>query len=124
MFKGTPENRLSAIASFERWQRSPWRHYARGKTRAPRVTLSAQILYRGADERRWRHAHVLNLSETGVLFAPARLKAGRNIEVIVSPPVAVGALSVGRQLCIGEIVRVTAQGAAARFDECRFLQDA
>ncbi len=112
------DDRRTAIALFERWQRSQWRFH--GTARARRVAVSIPILYRQPDQHHWHRAHVLNLSESGVLFGPAQLERGP-IEVIVSPPVEVGSLAVGKQVCVGEIVRVTNRGAAARFDERRFL---
>jgi hypothetical protein len=119
----TSDDRVAAIALFERWQRSPRPHY--GDDRPPRIAVSIPILYRQANDAHWHRARVLNLSETGVLFTPARLERGRPVEVILSPPASIGSLAVGKQVCRGEIVRVTHEGAAAaRFDECRFLLQA
>ena len=64
----------------------------------------------------------MNLSESGVLFGPAELQPGAEVEVILSPPIQVGSMATGKQVCAAEVVRTTETGAAAaRFDECRFL---
>ncbi len=64
----------------------------------------------------------MNLSESGVLFGPAALQPGAQVEVILSPPIQVGSMATGKQVCVGEVVRSTNGGAAAvRFEECRFL---
>jgi hypothetical protein len=40
--------------------------------------------------------------------------------VIVSPPIDVGSMASGKQVCVGEVVRTTdGGGAAAQFEECR-----
>jgi hypothetical protein len=45
-----------------------------------------------------------------------------SVEVILSPPMPVGSLPTGKQVCSAEVVRATEVGAvAARFEECRFL---
>ena len=63
-----------------------------------------------------------NLSELGVLFGPAELQPGAEVEVILSPPIQVGSMAKGKQVCVAQIVRATNGGAAAaRFEECRFL---
>ena len=44
------------------------------------------------------------------------------VEVIISSPIQVGSFATGKQVCVGEVVRVTGTGAvAARLEECRFL---
>jgi hypothetical protein len=93
--------------------------------RAARVTISIPIRYRRADEDRWSSGHVLNISESGVLFGPADLSPGTSIEVVLSPPVPIGSMPPGRQVCVAEVVRATPGGSvAARFEECRFLLEA
>jgi hypothetical protein len=64
----------------------------------------------------------VNLSESGVLFGPAELQPGAQVEIILSPPIQVGSMATGKQMCAVEVVRATDGGAAAaRFEECRFL---
>jgi len=93
--------------------------------RANRVALGIPIMYHRPGDDQWFHARVLNLSETGVLFAPSELQPGTPVEIILSPPVQVGGLASGKQVCAAEVVRTTeAHAVAARFDECRFLLEA
>ena len=93
--------------------------------RAERLSLAIPISYRRTGDHLWFQSRVVNISETGVLFEPAYLTLGTPIEVIVSPPIDVGSMASGKQVCIGEVVRTTdGGGAAARFDECRFLLEA
>lgn len=90
--------------------------------RANRVALGIPIMYHRPGDDQWFHARVLNLSESGVLFAPSELKPGTPVEIILSPPVQVGGLATGKQVCAAEVVRTTeAHAVAARFAECRFL---
>jgi hypothetical protein len=89
--------------------------------RARRVALPITIMYRRAGEEGWHPSRVVNLSESGVLFGPTELTPGTSVEVILSPPMQVGNLPTGKQLCSAEIVRATEVGVAARFEECRFL---
>jgi hypothetical protein len=66
----------------------------------------------------------MNLSESGILFGPTELQLGAAVEVMVSPPVHVGSLSRGNQVCAGEVVRSTHIGAVAvRVRSCRFMLD-
>ena len=90
--------------------------------RAKRLTLTAPITYRRAGEDAWLQGRIVNVSESGVLFAPTELEAGRSIEVIFSTPVLIDSIGPGTLVCVAEVVRTTPAGtAAARFDECRFL---
>jgi hypothetical protein len=90
--------------------------------RATRVRLPIPIMYRRTGEDIWFQSTVVNLSESGVLFGPAELQPGAEVEVILSPPIQIGSLATGRQVCTAEVVRATDGGAAAaRFEECRFL---
>jgi hypothetical protein len=90
--------------------------------RAIRVPLPIPIMYRRTGEETWFQSTVVNLSESGVLFSPAELEPGAEVEVILSPPIRVGSMATGKQLCVAEVVRATDAGAAAaRFEECRFL---
>jgi len=93
--------------------------------RADRLAIPIPITYRRAGDDHWFASRVVNISETGVLFRPADLAVGTPIEVIVSPPIALGAMAPGKQVCDGEVVRTTEAGAAAaRFDGCRFVLEA
>jgi len=93
--------------------------------RARRVEIPMSILYRRAGEEDWFTSKVLNLSESGVLFGPSELVPGTPIEVILSPPIQLGTLAPGKQVCAAEVVRTTGLGAVAvRFEECRFLLEA
>ena len=90
--------------------------------RATRVELHIPILYRLAGEDRWFQSEIHNLSESGVLFGPTDLQPGAPVEVILSPPIPIGSLAPGRQVCVAEVVRCTDIGeVAAEFKECRFL---
>ena len=91
------------------------------RPRADRVAIAIPIKYRRAGEDHWLTSRIVNISETGVLFNSTDLAIGTPIEVIVSPPVAIGSMAPGKQVCVGEVVRITEAGAAARFDDCRFL---
>ena len=90
--------------------------------RATRVPLPIPIMYRRAGEDAWFQSTIVNLSESGVLFGSAELQPGAEVEVILSPPIQVGSMATGKQVCMAEVVRATDGGAAAaRFEECRFL---
>ena len=90
--------------------------------RATRVPLPIPIMYRLAGEETWFQGTIVNLSESGVLFGPAELQPGAQVEVILSPPIQVGSMATGKQMCLAEVVRATDGGAAAaRFEECRFV---
>ena len=91
--------------------------------RATRVALSIPIAYRRLGEDHWFQSKVVNLSESGILFGPTELQTGTSIEVVVSPPVHIGSLSRGKQLCEGEVVRSTHVAVAVRVDTCRFMLD-
>ena len=75
--------------------------------RAPRVPLPIPIMYRRTGEDIWFQRTIVNLSETGVLFAPAELQPGAEVEVILSPPIEVGSTATGKQVCLAEVVRAT-----------------
>jgi hypothetical protein len=90
--------------------------------RATRITESIPILYRRPGEDEWVQARVVNVSESGVLFGPTGLELGAAIEVMLSPPTNAASLATGKQVCVGEVVRVTGLGAAAaKYEECRFI---
>jgi hypothetical protein len=92
--------------------------------RATRVALSIPIAYRRVGDDHWFQSKVVNLSESGILFGPTELQPGTSIEVVVSPPMHVGSLSRGKQLCGGHVVRSTHVGAVAvRVNTCRFMLD-
>jgi hypothetical protein len=93
--------------------------------RAARVLLPIPISYRRAGEDDWFPSRVQNISESGVLFGPTELELGTPVEVMFSPPVSVGSLAPGKQVCVGEVVRAADLGVvAARFEECRFVLEA
>ena len=92
--------------------------------RAKRIPLTLDVAYRFVGETEWSRGRMLNVSESGVLFGPTRLMAGLAIEVIFTTPVLIGSIPPGRVICAAHVVRSTAAGgAAARFDEWRFLLD-
>ena len=93
--------------------------------RAARVLLPIPISYRRAGEDDWFPSRVQNISESGVLFGPTELEPGTPVEVMFSPPVPVGSLAPGKQVCVAEVVRAAELGVvAARFEECRFVLEA
>jgi hypothetical protein len=93
--------------------------------RAARVPLPIPISYRRAGEDDWFPSRVRNISESGVLFGPTELEPGTPVEVMFSPPMPVGSLAPGKQVCVAEVVRTEDLGVvAARFEECRFVLDA
>jgi hypothetical protein len=90
--------------------------------RAQRVALGIPIMYQRPGDGQWFQARVINLSESGVLFGPSELQPGTAVEVILSPPMQIGSLASGKQVCAAEVVRTTERRAVAvRFEECRFL---
>jgi hypothetical protein len=92
------------------------------RPRAERVQIKIPVMYHQPGDDHWFHARIVNLSESGVLFEPSELPPGTNIEVMLSPPIQIGDLAPGKQVCAAEVVRTTEQGGVAvRFDECRFL---
>ena len=93
--------------------------------RAPRIPLPIPILYRRSEDPDWVPATIVNLSESGVLFGPTELEPGVSVEVIIEPPIQVGGMASGKQVCVGEVVRTQAAGrVAVRLEDCRFLLDA
>ena len=92
--------------------------------RATRVSLPISVFYRHPQDDFWFSSQVVNVSESGILFGPADLTSGTRIEVMLSPPVQVGTLATGPQICAGQVVRTTEGGAAAvRIQESWFLLD-
>ena len=81
--------------------------------RADRVRLQIPITYRQQGDEEWFVSHVQNVSESGVLFGPTGLQPGASVEVILSPPVAIGSRVPGPHRCQGQVVRVTEVGSAA-----------
>jgi hypothetical protein len=93
--------------------------------RADRVSLRIPIMYRRTGESDWFPSRVLNISESGILFGPTELEPGVSVEVILSPPIQVGLLAPGKQVCAEDVMRATEVGmVAVRLAECRFLLDA
>lgn len=90
--------------------------------RARRLLLTLPITYRTVDDGEWLRGRIVNVSESGVLFAPADVEPGMNVEVIFTTPVPIDSIAPGRLICSGTVVRVDSGWvAAACFDECRFL---
>ena len=93
--------------------------------RANRVPLPITLTYRRAGDDHWMQSRVANLSESGVLFGPTGLSPGTIVEVIISPPVPVGARAPGPHVCAGKVVRTTEIGnVAAQFETWRVLLEA
>ena len=92
--------------------------------RATRLPLPISVFYRHPQDDFWFSSQAVNLSESGILFGPADLTAGSQVEVMLSPPLPVGTLATGPQVFAGEVVRTTDAGAAAvRFEGSWFLLD-
>ncbi|MGH9253988.1 MAG: PilZ domain-containing protein [Vicinamibacterales bacterium] len=90
--------------------------------RATRRTWTMPLLYRRAGQDEWIQARVINISESGAMFAPAHVEPGTTLEVMFATPVGLGSLPPGRLVCAADVVRTTPAGTVAvRFDECRFL---
>ena len=95
------------------------------RPRAERVALRIPIAYHRPGDDHWFQAKIVNLSESGVLFGPSELPPGTPVEVLLSPPIQIGDLAPGKQVCVAEVVRTTEMHAVAvRFEECRFLLEA
>lgn len=93
--------------------------------RALRVSLSIPVMYRHPEDEYWFSSQALNLSESGILFGPAELQSGAWVEVMLSPPLPLGTLATGPQICAGNVVRTTETGAAAvRFQQSWFVLEA
>ena|SRR3990170_2030490 len=93
--------------------------------RADRLRLQIPLTYRQPGDEEWFLSHVLNLSESGVLFGPTELQPGTSVEVIISAPVAVGSRAAGPHVCQGTVVRITEIGTvAARFEGWKALLEA
>ena len=90
--------------------------------RADRLPLRLPITYRAQGDEDWLLSRVVNLSESGVLFGPTGLSPGTVVEMIISPPVSVGARAPGPHVCAGKVVRTTEMGdVAAQFETWRVL---
>jgi hypothetical protein len=90
--------------------------------RADRLRLDIPINYRQQGDEEWFLSHIVNLSESGVLFGPSELRPGASVEVILSSPVPIGARASGPHKCAGTVIRTTEIGAvAARFDSWKGL---
>jgi hypothetical protein len=95
------------------------------RPRAQRVSTSIPVLYRHPGEATWLESRALNLSASGILFGPAQLHSGTQVEVMLSPQERVGPVTTGPQIYAGEVVRTTPTGdAAVRFDESWFVIEA
>jgi hypothetical protein len=86
------------------------------------MSIPVPITYRAAGDDQWLQGRILNVSESGVMFAPAAVEPGQSIEVIFSTPFQIQSIAPGRIICVGKVVRTEPSGsAAAQFEECRFL---
>jgi hypothetical protein len=90
--------------------------------RAQRLLLSVPISYRTPGDDQWLAARVRNISETGVMFAPADLRVGQDIEAILSSPIPIQSIAPGQLFFSARIVRTGPDHtAAAEFEDYRFL---
>lgn len=90
--------------------------------RAKRVPLLVPIAYRRAGDEVWLRGRIVNVSESGVMFAPGAVEPGQSIEVMFSTPIPIASIAPGTVLCKGEVVRTSVTGVAAmRFDEFRYV---
>jgi hypothetical protein len=88
------------------------------------VALRIPISYRTPGDEEWFQSRIVNISESGVLFGPTGLRRGATVEVMFSPPSAIGALPSGTLICVGCVVRTDeAQAAGAAFHTRRFAFD-
>jgi hypothetical protein len=65
--------------------------------RATRLPLPIPIMYRPTSEDTRFQSTIVNLSESGVLFGPAELQPGAEVEVILSPLIQVGSMATGNR---------------------------
>jgi hypothetical protein len=79
------------------------------------------VRYRVAGESAWWTTQVVNVSESGILFGPARVLSGTHIELLFRCPVTIGSLIPGQHVCLGRTVRVTQDTVAVEFEVCRHL---
>ena len=90
--------------------------------RAQRLLLSVPMSYRTPGDDEWLSGRVRNISESGVMFAPADLRVGQDIEVILSTPIPIQSIAAGQLFFSAKVVRTGPDhSAAAQFQECRFL---
>jgi len=87
--------------------------------RSERVSFPIPLQYRRRGDSEWCSSTVMNLSDSGVLFASAGLEAGVMVELALSPPIRVGWIA-SQPTCAAEVVRVDGRAVAVRFAECRF----
>ena len=84
--------------------------------------MTVPITYRRIDDGAWLQGRIVNVSESGVLFAPAAVEPGQAIELIFTAPVPIASIGPGKLICAAKVVRTEAAGvAAACFDDVRFL---
>ena len=90
--------------------------------RARRLVMTVPVTYRTVDEGTWLQGRIVNVSESGVLFAPAAVETGQAIELIFTTSVPIESIGPGKLICAAKVVRTEAAGvAAACFNEVRFL---
>ena len=88
--------------------------------RAERVPLKIPIAYHQPGEDLWFQARAINVSESGMLFESSDLLPGAPVEVLLSPPIQIGELPPGKQVCMAHVVRTEVHTVAVRFEACRF----
>jgi hypothetical protein len=91
--------------------------------RAERVAVTMPLRYRIAGETTWGTTQVVNVSESGILFGPANVSSGTQIELLFRCHVTIGSLIPGQHVCLGRAVRVTQDKVAVEFEVCRHLLD-
>ena len=90
--------------------------------RADRLRLEIPVTYRQQGDDEWFVSHVVNVSESGVLFGPTGLQPGAAVDIIIAPRVPVGSRVPGPHMCAGKVVRITEVGtAAAKLESWRDL---
>jgi hypothetical protein len=91
--------------------------------RAERVSVTMPVRYRVAGESAWWTTTVVNVSESGILFGPASVSSGTQIELLFRCHVTIGSLIPGQHMCLGRAVRVAQDTVAVEFAVCRHLLD-
>jgi len=90
--------------------------------RAQRLMLSVPLSYRTPGDDQWVSSRVRNISESGMMFAPADLRVGQEIEVILASPIPIQSIAPGQLFFSARVVRTGPDhSAAAEFEDCRFL---
>jgi hypothetical protein len=85
------------------------------------MSVTMPVRYRVAGESAWWTTQVVNVSESGILFGPASISSGTQIELLFRCHVSIGSLIPGQHVCLGRAVRVTQDRVAVEFAVCRHL---